>query len=430
MRQNIRWFAILAVVVLGCVLLAGCSTPSDDGGQQTPPPTTGGGAYVVEDDVTWSNNQFAADLYRELAAAPANSGKNIFFSPFSISSALAITYEGARGTTADEIRSVFYFPQDNTVLREGYKTIDAGLNAGDPAYELSTANALWAEQSYAFLPEYIRVARDYYGADATNMDFLNQPDPSRVTINQWVEDQTNDKIKDLLPLGSITGDTRLVITNAVYFYGTWVKQFEKDETEEVDFRVSDSKTVTVEMMQRTDDEAVFGYAETDTLQVLSMPYEGEDDAALFMLVLLPKGNDLVAVEAVLDEDQLAGLKGELVQKEVKVYFPKFRLETEYSLPSALAAMGMPTAFTDSADFSGMDGKTDLFITGAFHKAFVDVNEEGTEAAAATGIVAGLGMAPVTEPIPVFKADHPFIFLIQDEDSGAILFLGRVTDPTA
>lgn len=421
----------LGLIILACVLFAGCSGTSDGDGQQTAVPTeTGTAPQESAESVAEANSLFAFDLYETLANDPANDDANLFFSPFSISSALAVTYEGARGATADEIRSVFYFPQDSTVLREGFREIDAGLNSGDAAYTLRTANALWAEETYAFLPEYVSTAGEYYGAEVTNLDFIDRPDASRVTINDWVEEQTNDKIQDLLPAGSITADTRLVITNAIYFYGDWVKQFDKNKTEEADFMTSSGETVTVEMMQRTDAHLVFGYAETDTLQVLSMPYEGDDGKQLSMLVILPKDNDLPAAESVLGEEGLATLKGRLAETRVDVYFPKFTLETEYSLSGTLASMGMPTAFTLSADFSGMDGTTDLYISDVVHKAFVDVNEEGTEAAAATAVIAGMGMSPVTETIPVFRADHPFVFLIQDEETGSILFMGRIADPGA
>jgi len=289
---------------------------------------------------------------------------------------------------------------------------------------------LWAEQTYQFLAEYISTADRYYSAQTTNMDFVTKPDESRITINRWVEEQTEDKIKDLLPAGSIDPATRLVITNAIYFKGSWVKQFDEEKTTEENFRTGTGSTVRVPMMQRIDEDAIYGYAETDSLQVLSMPYESDSGKELSMLVLLPKGDNLTAVGHSLDTDTLSDLQQSLTSRQVMVYFPKFTMETKYSLPQTLSAMGMPTAFTGAADFSGMDGARDLFIDDVIHQAFVELNEEGTEAAAATAVVMKLSAMPVEEPVPVFRADHPFIFLIQDDDTGNILFMGRVTNPVS
>jgi serpin B len=302
----------------------------------------------------------------------------------------------------------------------------AGINSGSSAYTLRTANALWAEQTYPFLPEYISTAERYYSADTTTLDFITKPEESRITINTWVEEQTEDKIKDLLPERSIDPLTRLVITNAIYFKGTWVKQFDEEKTTEETFRTGTGTTIRVPMMQRTDEDAVYGYAETDALQVLSMPYESDSGKELSMLVLLPKGDDLAAVG--LDAESLSDLQQNLSSRRVMVYFPKFTLETKYFLSRTLSVMGMPTAFTGAADFSGMDGTRNLFIDDVIHQAFVEVNEEGAEAAAATAVGMELISIRMEEPIPVFRADHPFIFLIQDDDTGNILFMGRVTNP--
>jgi serpin B len=221
-----------------------------------------------------------------------------------------------------------------------------------------------------------------------------------------------------------------VITNAIYFKGSWVKQFDEKKTTEEDFRTGTGTTVRVPMMQRTDDDAIYRYGETGTLQVLAMPYESDSGKQLSMLVLLPKGDDLATAEQSLDATKLSELRQNLTSRRVMVYFPKFTLETKYSLPRTLSAMGMPTAFTGAADFSGMDGRKDLFIDDVIHQAFVDVNEEGTEAAAATAVVMRLTSMPVEEPVPLFRADHPFIFLIQDDETGNILFMGRVADPAS
>ncbi|WP_342770418.1 MULTISPECIES: serpin family protein [unclassified Methanoculleus] len=426
MNRNIIYLLLASFVALGGIA-AGCTdTPGTTSAGSAPP--TGEETAESAGNVTAGNNQFAFDLYDRLANDPAYAGRNLFFSPYSISSALAITYEGARGTTADEIRSVLHLPENDTLRREEFSAIDAVLNRADANYTLRTANALWAEETYSFLPEYTTAAARWYGANVTNLDFKGSPEASRETINRWVEEQTEDKIRDLLPAGSIDTMTRLVITNAIYFKGTWVKQFDVNETRDEEFRVAPNRTVTVPMMQRTDEDAIYGYAETDTFQVLEMPYAHGNGTELSMLVLLPKDDNLTAAEESLDAKALTDLRESLVSQEVEVFFPKFRLETDYSLPGVLAAMGMPTAFGGAADFSGMDGTNMLFVSEGVHKAFVDVNEEGTEAAAATGVVMDLKSAPVGDSTPVFKADHPFVFLIVEEDSGTVLFIGRVTNP--
>jgi serpin B len=414
---------VLALIVAG--LTAGTAPPNTTSVSGGPvagdadiarPDTPDGAANVAA-----GNNRFAFDLYRQLANDPAHAGDNLFFSPYSISSALAITCEGARGTTADEILSVLHLPENETLRREGFATIDAGLNSGSGNYTLRTANALWAEKTHSLLPDYIDVAAHRYGANVTNFDFMSDPEGSRETVNRWVEGETEEKIRDLLPPGSINPLTWLVITNAIYFKGTWVEQFDPAETAEEEFRVAPNETVLVPTMHG---DAVYPYAETEALRVLEMPYAHGNGTELAMLVLLPKEDCLTAAEEALDAERLAGLRESLVSQNVRVFFPKFTLETGYPLPGVLAAMGMPTAFSDAADLSGMDGTRDLFVTGAFHKAFVDVSEEGTEAAAATGVIGGGGR----NAAPVFRADHPFVFLIVEKDSGTVLFIGRVVNP--
>jgi len=386
----------------------------------TLPTTSDMGKMVVD-----ANNQFALDLYSALAQE--NPDGNLFFSPWSISSALAITYEGARGTTAEEIRSVFNFPADDSTRWNGYKEITDGLNSGNSGFTLETANALWAEDTYPFLPSYLTTTDRYYGAHVTSLDFLNSPEESRETINRWVEERTRNRIRNLLPAGSIDSATTLVITNAIYFKGTWATQFKPENTAVDNFRVTPATTIQVQMMKRTDAGASYWYTETETLQVLGLPYAHKDGKELSMLVILPKDNDLNAAEQSLDPGKLSELRQSLVYKQVMVYFPKFKLEAGYQLRNTLSEMGMPSAFIPGqADFSGMDGSTSLVISDVFHKTFVEVNEEGTEAAAATAVPVSRGMSEVT--IPTFRADHPFIFLIQDSGNGNILFMGRVVEP--
>ncbi|MDD1689755.1 MAG: serpin family protein [Methanoregula sp.] len=420
--KTIAVWALTSLVVLSMVL-AGCT------GIKPEQPTESGPVSDSGNSVVAANNRFAFDLYSRLAKDPEYTGDNIFFSPFSISSALAVTYEGARGSTADEIRSVFHYPENTSLLRQEYSTTIADINSQNARYTLLNANALWAEKTYPFLPGYINTAQTYYSANTTNLDFINDPDAAQTTINRWVEEKTRNTIRDLVPAGSITPMTRLVITDAVYFKGTWVRQFDKNKTRNADFKLSSGKNVPVPMMERTDEDAVYPYAETGTVQILKIPYEQGNGTELSMLILLPKNDDLAAAENYLDPDNLSELQNSSASRRVMVYLPKFTLETKYSLRQTLSEMGMPTAFGD-ADFSGMDGTRYLSIQEIIHQAYVDVNEEGTEAAAATAVVMwGKGAAPTGDPIPVFRADHPFIFLIQDNTSGNILFIGRVENPT-
>lgn len=417
MNRKFLTIGIIALIIVGLgIFLYGCTTeptkPLDDSKI-----TTEGFSNVVE-----ANNRFALDLYSKYKSEEGN----VFFSPYSISTALAMTYEGARGQTAEEMQSVFYFPEDDSVRRSGYANLYNEINKGDKKYKLSTANALWAEQNFKFLDEYFNLINQYYDGKVTNLNFKQDPEGSRVTINNWVEDKTNDKIKDLIPSGMIDSMTRLVLTNAIYFKGEWVKQFNEDETRDRDFRVSSNNDIKVKMMQRTDDESIFSYAENNQLQILEMPYSGEE---LSMLVLLPKDDNIESLENSITTEKLSEWKDDLREQRVNIFIPRFKFETKYFMADTLAEMGMPTAF-GAADFSGMTGKMDLVISQVIHQAFVEVNEEGTEAAAATAVIMKETSAgPGGPKTPVFMADHPFIFIIQQKDSGNILFMGKITNPT-
>lgn len=436
--MNKKIFLVIGVIValISCAAISGCTDSSQQPGEETltPTPAPGETTDVVSNStkspqeiVADSNNAFAFSLYRLLSAESLDD-ENIFFSPYSVSSAFALVLEGAKGNTADEIKDVFSFPKSLDTLRQGFYSLNEGINYEGSGYSLSTANALWAEKTYPFLESYLKTAEEYYSANTTNLDFKNSPEESRLTINSWTEDKTNQKIKDLIPEGMISPLTKLVITNAVYFKGDWVYEFDKEKTQKADF-YSPSGVVEVDMMQRTDEEAVFMYYESDTLKALKMPYESEGKKQLFMTVLLPKENSALEPGEFVDADKLAEIEKSFKSQQVHVYLPKFKLETEYSLNDALEKMGMPKAFSDEADFSGMDGTDDLFISDVVHKAYVDVNEEGTEAAAATGIVFRTTSAGPTDiKVPEFLADHPFMFIIEDEESGNILFMGKVSNP--
>jgi serpin B len=422
----------LAVVLVPTIILAGGLSYAflKPAGQGSDKPGPGGPVNpvtpAVDDpkdlsELVNASNRFALEMYAELA----NAKDNLFFSPYSIFTALGMTYEGARGQTADEIRTVFHFPADKQTRWSLFKALLEKLNANDTGCVLSTGNALWIQKDFDILNEYVNTVRTYYKAEAENVDYIKAAEQARQRINSWVENQTCGKIKDLIPAGMLDSDTRLVLTNAIYFKGDWLKQFNASLTKEMDFHPDATTTVKVQMMVRKDDESKFRYADTDGLQVLEMPYSGEK---LSMLVLLPKAGTTESLEKALTPQNLSSWKGGLKDRRVDVYFPKFKLETKYFLGNNLANMGMPSAFSAAADFSGIDGKKDLCISDVIHQAFVSVDEEGTEAAAATAVVMKLS-GPVGPAIPVFKADHPFIFLIQDRETGNILFMGKVVDPT-
>jgi serpin B len=299
------------------------------------------------------------------------------------------------------------------------------MNAPQKEYELNVADALWAQKDENFLESYLKQVQSAYGAGFHTVDFKSSPDGVRSTINRWVEQQTRDKIKDLLPSGTVTARTRLVLTNAIYFKGTWVNTFDKKDTHTDAFHVSSSQSVQAPLMHRSGE---YRYFDGGTFQMLELPYKGQ---RLAMLVVLPRKTDGLAE---LEDSFTAEAVAQWIAKlsfahKVILTLPRFTMTQRFELGGTLAGMGMPLAFSRGADFSGMTGRPGFFISAAIHKAFVDVNETGTEAAAATGVIM-MGMAARQEPPPIiFKADHPFLFMIRDTSSGSILFLGRVTDPT-
>ncbi len=377
------------------------------------------------DTVVGANNQFAFDLYSEYKSEKGN----IFFSPYSISTALTMTYEGAKGKTAEEIQAVLCIPKDDEIRRLESVKIYNQINRDSEDYKLSTVNALWAQKSYKFLEGYINNVEEYYGGKTTNLDFIKDTEKSRVTINDWIEDQTNDKIKNLIPRGAVNSLTRLVLTNAIYFKGTWVLQFDKKDTKNEDFKTSSGQAVKVPMMELTGNDAEFNYAKADEVQILELPYDGED---LSMLLILPEEDNLKKLEKSINTKKLSEWKNAFEKQRVDIYVPKFKFETKYFMADTLKEVGISDAFVfGAADFSGMDGTKNLYIDNVIHQAFVEVNEEGTEAAAATAvIVVEWGSDGVEEKvvIPVFRADHPFIFIIQQKETGNILFMGRVSNP--
>jgi serpin B len=377
------------------------------------PPKTDVAGWTWEGvrEVVFANNRFALELYSELSKRETG---NIFFSPYSISSAIAIVYEGARGETADEIRAVFHFP-DYEVLRPNFAEIYNSINKNHSGCELRTGNALWVQEGFPLLESYRTVVERYYGGKAANLDFSKEE--SRQTINSFIEKQTNGKIKDLIPSGFLNSQTALVVTNAIYFKGTWLWEFDPKETREMDFETPKGK-VKVPMMCMFPSGVKFKYAEIGNLQILELPYSNGN---VSMLILLPKA-DLSSIEP-LTIEKLEEWRSEMKETVLDaIYLPKFEFETKYLLNDYLKTLGMPKAFNPhEADFSGMS-PIKVWIDFVIHQAYVKVDEKGTEAAAATAAGMTLGINKI------FMADHPFIFIIQQNDTGNILFLGRVVNP--
>ncbi len=365
------------------------------------------------------NTAFALDLYAKLRTEDGN----LFLSPYSISTALAMTRAGANGQTAAEMDKVLHFtlPQDR--LHPAFAALGKKINGDDDkkrGYQLSAANALWGQMGYGFSPDFLKLIQSSYGGGFREMDFAGATEDARQTINAWVEKETRDKIKDLLIKGDLTENTKLVLTNAIYFKGDWASQFKKDRTHDEAFHLTADKNVNVPMMHQ---EGSFPFYYGETMEALELPYAGGD---LSMVLLLTRQEDgLADLEKALTHRNLETWLGKLHKvEELEVGIPKFKMTSRFELKDTLSEMGMPTAFSDAADFSGFTGGPNgLHITHVIHKAFVDVNEEGTEAAAATAVVTD-DKAP-----PRFFADHPFLFLIRDTRNGSILFLGRVADPT-
>jgi len=372
------------------------------------------------------NSAFAFDLYQALREADGN----LFYSPHSISLALAMTYAGARGETEQQMADTLHFslPQDR--LHPAFNSLDIELSQrGEGAqgkdgegFRLNIVNSIWGQEGYKFQSEFLDLLAVNYGAGLRILDFESAPEESRITINNWVSEQTEGRIEDLIPQGLIDVLTRLVLTNAIYFNAAWQYPFQGNMTEDGPFHLLNGVEVTVPMMRQTE---TFSYAEGDEYQAIELPYDGGE---LSMVLLLPRPGQFEAFEGSLDAQQVDGIIGRLGYRQVTLAMPKFEFESDFSLGETLAAMGMPDAFLwEVADFSGMTGNRDLFIGDVIHKAFVSVDEAGTEAAAATAIVMPTAMPP-EEPVEV-TVDRPFVFLIHDIETSAILFVGRILNPS-
>jgi serpin B len=407
-----RWLA----VVLAGMLAVGVAAAAAGSGKASEP----GDPALVK-----GNSEFGFDLYARLRAREGN----VFFSSYSISNALAMTYAGARGPTASQMATVLRFPMEGDRLHQTFAKINRDVNAAGSrgGFELYVANALWPQMGMQTLPAFQETVKNLYGAGLTPVDFKGMPEKARMTINAWVEQQTRDRIKDLIPEGVLTSDTRVVLTNAIYFKGKWKYAFPEAATRNDTFTLSTGKTVgDVPLMRQ---QRLLRYLDGGSFQALELPYDG---SAQSMVVFLPKGaNGLAELEKTLTAARVTDWLAKLTPYQVDVTLPRFKVTAEFQLKDTLTDLGMPLAFSlPKADFSGIATVKPLALSAVIHKAFVDVNEKGTEAATATASTFTLSGPPPEEKIAVFRADHPFFFAIRDSGTGSLLFAGRLVNPQA
>ncbi|MBN1375783.1 MAG: serpin family protein [Dehalococcoidia bacterium] len=420
--------AMLGLVIMLTAALPACGQPasadvirSGKARVMSPAVSQSDMAALVEGD-----NVFAFNLYRSLKGA----GGNMFFSPYSISVALAMTYAGARGLTQQQMADTLHYtlPQEN--LHPAFNNLDAILaSRGEGAkgkdgegFRLNIVNAIWGQKGYKFLSGYLDLLAENYGAGLRLMDFINAPENCRQVINQWVSDQTEDRIKDLIPADAINSLTRLVLTNAIYFNAAWANPFEEMLTKPDIFYLVDGTEVKVPMMHQVE---LLDYLDGDNFQAVELPYDGRE---LSMLIILPDSGKFNEIENSLHAEQVNGIIKSLDAEQVGLSMPSFEFESSFGLNKTLSEMGMPIAFSTNADFSGMIGSKDLRISDVIHKAFISTDESGTEAAAATAVVMEATAMPGA-PLEM-KIDRPFIFLIRDIETGTVLFIGRMMNPQA
>ncbi len=374
--------------------------------------------YSVNEPIL-ERDDFVFAFYSEITKE--NEKSNIFFSPFGISTAFSIAYEGAEGNTASEMLQVFGFESDDKKRQEKISDALSRLNHKDDWYKLQVANALWIKDEYKIKQDYIDTVQTHYSGTVENVDFVTDDGIDR--INQWVKDKTNDKIEKILEPDSTDELTLMVITNAVYFKGKWSSQFSPEKTTDKPFWTDKNNSVMIPMMSEPAD--VYNYAETDYFQALELNYLGRD---ISMVVLLPKDRDgIKSLEQSINKDKFDSIKNSMTRQPLTVQMPKFEFETEYDLIKPLQSLGLHDAFDENdANFQGITNEQ-VYLAQAKHKAFVNVNEEGTEAAAITGLVFEFTSGP-PEPVAEFIADHPFMFIIQEKETGEILFIGRLVSP--
>lgn len=426
-RDHEQLEELLTVLREDCRRLAaktGDATPEDKGRKidLTEPPSVPLARTVQIQSVVDGNSRFALDLFAKLREG---SNQNIFISPYSLSSAMAMVYAGARNDTASEIAGAMSFPVKETDVHRSFSIVRHILASSNPddGFEIRIANRLWGRQGYQFLDAFLNITREQYGAELAPADF-RKPELAARKINQWIQRQTAGMIEDAIDASGISPETQLVLTNAVYFDGKWTTPFDEESTIEATFDCGE-KAVTVPMMHR---EEKCGYAAVDGLQIVEKPYGNE---ALSMLILLPerKPKALDELESALALDKFAEWTSQLKARQVEIFLPRFKINSQFTLNDTFSSMGMRSAFTSQADFSGLNSQDKISLSTVRHIAMVEVHEEGTKAAAATSVVMSRSL-PFNQPMAVeFRADHPFIFLIRDNRTGMILFLGRLVNPT-
>ncbi len=377
--------------------------------------------FLKNTPIEMRNNKFAFDIFN--AINPSHD-ENLVISPFSISTALAMTFAGADGNTAMQMARTLYFDMDQEAFHKNFSEwVNTILEKGESKKQLQIANSLWPQEDYPFLDEFMNLIRQYYGSAFYKVNYKGDREQIRQQINAWVEKHTNDLIKDLIQPGVLTDDTRLVLVNAIYFLSDWKIAFDENATHPGVFYITREKTANVPFMYMKDD---LRYTKTDDYQVIELKYEGGDFS---MLVVLPAENkDLISFMKDFDALTFAQTIEKLEKQEVQVYLPSFKVRSKFDLEKLLAAMGMPDAFSNRADFSRMTPLNDLKIDKVIHEAFIDVNEEGTEAAASTAVVIIRKSAIIDPPNNIFRADRPFFYVIKENSSNSILFMGKVVNP--
>ena len=371
-------------------------------------------------------NDFSFNFFEQLYQNPSME-ENLFYSPYSVFTALAMTYEGAKETTASEMAEVLNIQQDNESFHSYVHSLYTQLNK-DGKYTISTANALWIRENYQILNTYFDTVETYYQATSQRVDF-SKPTKAAEIINQWVENNTNNLIQDLISPSDINPELcRLILTNAIYFNGTWQVQFDEANTTDREFELPSGENTTVSTMTLTGTEDRFNYTETEELQLLELPYAGNE---ISMIIGLPKEDvPLSTVINDLNETKYNAWFDSMEKEEVDIYLPKFKIETPVlNLNQHLQNLGIQKAFTTNADFSGITGNKDLHISDVLHKAYIDVNEKGTEAAAATAVIMRLTSNGGTSSRITFDCNHPFFFMLQHKETGTILFMGTVEHPS-
>jgi serpin B len=370
-------------------------------------------------ELVQGNSTFACTLYRVLC----NDDGNLFVSPFSISCALAMTYAGAHGRTERQMAETLHLTLSQDRMHPAFQTLAQKLippSEGRDSFQISLANRIWGQTGYEFLPAFLDTLSAFYSVGLHALNFSKDPEAARKIINDWVLDKTEGKIKDLIPPGNITKLTSLVLTNAIYFKGKWQRPFKEAKTRKGSFTRLDGRKVRVQMMSQ---DSVFNYTQGESYQAVELPYR---DTQCSMLFILPKEGHFEGVEANLSPSFISRISTDLDFQMVDLSVPKYKFKSGFMLSRTLQQMGMIDAFGD-ADFSGMTGKRDLYISQVIHKAFVAVDEEGTEAAAATAVtMVRMGLSAPTGV--KMKMDRPFLFIIRDNATGTILFIGRVLDP--